>query len=152
MKQRLVRHFDMTAQPHQLLWLAGEPHLAPRYLNFLTDIRHLQAQVPMPAKPQGHNWRCFQVWVQYRNILKTEATVYLRVDPSLARVYLNHDGGLAQFDAAFQIDTGQVTLTCDYQAKVPLVSWLIAKVLDRALSRVAQAMDRYAATLSDVPT
>jgi hypothetical protein len=147
----LVRQFDITAQPHQLMWLASQPHLAPQYLNFLTDICQKEAKQHSKMECEKANWRRLKVWVQYRSILKAQGFVYLRIDPDCGTVCLEHDGHLVEFAATFRIRAGQVTLRCDYHPKLPFVSWLIAKALDRTLRQVAAAMDRYAATLSSSP-
>jgi hypothetical protein len=149
---KLVRQFDIQAHPHQFMWLASQPALAPHYLNFLTDIRQSEPKQHSQLAYEKSNWRRFKVCVQYRTVLKISDFVYLLVDQEHNKVFLDHDGGLAQFEAVFCVALRQVTLTCSYRAKVPLVSWLIAKVLDRALRQVASAMDRYAATLSVAPT
>lgn len=144
MARKLVRHFVIRAQPHQFLWLASQPHRAPHYLNFLTDIRPSEAKQCGKLDFEKFDWRQYKVWVQYRHLLKAQGFVRIHVDGDSSTVHLNHDGNLAQFEAAFCVEPGLVTMTCHYEAKIPLVSWLISKVLDRALDQIAAAMDSYA--------
>ena len=146
MARTLVRHFAIHAQPHQFLWLASQPQLAPHYLNFLTDIRQSEANQHSKLDYEKTQWGHYEVWVQYRNLLKAQGFVHVRVESDYNTVFLDHDGNLAQFEAAFVVEPGLVTMTCHYVAKIPLVSWLISKLLDRALAQFAAAMDRYAAS------
>lgn len=146
MPQTLVRHFVIHAQPHQFLWLASQPQHAPHYLDFLTYIRQSEEKHGLKFDYEKSDWRRYEVWVQYRHLLKAQGFVHVRVDSDSRTVFVDHDGNLAQFEAAFLVEPGLVTMTCHYKAKIPLVSWLISKVLDRMLGQVGAAMDRYAAS------
>jgi hypothetical protein len=136
MTHTLKRQFEIQAQPQQLLWLANHPDLAPRYLNFLTAIRHEEPKQTLELEYEKLNWRRFKVWIDYRGALKTHEFVNLRTDLEQGKVSLNHDGPLAQFEAVFHVIGGHVTLTCDYQTKLPFISWLVTTVLDRVLAQV----------------
>jgi hypothetical protein len=139
MTKSLQRTFATTAPEAALMSLAEQPLIAPRYLNFLSSI----CQNTEAPCPEGH--AAYDVAVSYRSILKAEALVYHGVDLNQNMVFLSHDGPLAAFDAVFAVKDGEVVLVCTYQARVPLISMLVNKLVDRALMQVAGAMDRYAA-------
>jgi hypothetical protein len=136
----LSRVFHISSMPSAILAVASQPLLGPQYLNFLTRIE------PLTRTATPGIWSPYQVWVQYRAILKTQGRVDHYVDAVNQRVSLRHNGPLVAFEAAFDISNCDVRLHCTYRAKVPFASWIIAKVLDRTLEQVASAMDRYAAT------
>jgi hypothetical protein len=139
MTKSLQHTFSISAPKAALMDLAGQPLIAPRYLNFLTSIcQNTHAQCP-----DGH--AAYDVGVNYRAILKAEGLVYHGVDRARHQAFLSHDGPLAAFKAVFAVTDGQVDLVCTYHAKVPLITLLIERLVDRALAQVASAMDRYAA-------
>jgi hypothetical protein len=144
MTKSLQRTFAITAPTAALMNVAEQPLIAPRYLNFLTSICR-NTEVPCP---EGH--AAYEVGVSYRAILKAEAIVYHGVDRNQNLAFLSHDGPLAAFDAVFALKDGEVVLVCTYHAKVPLISMLVNKLVDRALVQVAGAMDRYAASHDQV--
>jgi hypothetical protein len=142
----LTRCFAISSPKQRLFALACQPMLAPRYLNFLTGI------APLGETKEVGAWKRYHVDVSYRALLKTSGVVEHCSDEIAHSAHLRHDGTLACFDASFKIGEDHVDLTCTYQAKVPLVRWLIRFVLHRALGRVAHAMDRYAASSALSPT
>jgi hypothetical protein len=145
MAETLTRTFAITASPRQIIGVASTPLLAPAYLNFLTQIRAVE--VPSP----GGAGKLYDVWVHYRSLIKTQGRVEHHVDAPQQQVRLRHDGPIVMFDATFSVATHEVHLRCNYIAKVPLATWIISKVLDRALAQVATAMDRYAASFTVGP-
>jgi hypothetical protein len=126
--------------------VACQPLLAPAYLNFVTDI------VAVSHKSHPSEPRPYLVNVRYRHLLKAQGLVTHVSDTVGYTVTLSHDGPLAQFDATFHLKSDHVMLTCRYRAKSALMTWLVGKVLARALDQVAAAMDRYAAALPVLPT
>jgi hypothetical protein len=140
MVKSFTRIFPIKAAPSSLMELASLPLLGPHYLNFLQRIEKTDDQ------GSKHGWTSYKVWVVYKSILKTQGVVEHLAEGALQKVTLRHDGGIAMFVSTFQIEADEVQLTCTYDAKIPLVQWLVARVLDRALTQVASAMDRYAAT------
>ena len=146
MSKTLSCTFQITCDPEVLLDLASRPLLAPAYLNFLETIE------PGQGLTADSDWAPYTVRVAYRSILKTSGLVEHRVDKAARAAHLRHDGPLAQFEAIYRIIDHQVELNCAYTTKVPLVSWLVRTVLNRALVQIAAAMDRYAASRTAAPT
>jgi hypothetical protein len=144
--QSLSRTFPISSHPDALLRLAGQPLLAPAYLNFLDTI------APVTGRSESNGWNAFDVQVSYRSLLRASGRIEHLTEPHIGKSHLRHDGPLAQFEAVFTINHGRVDLTCTYEAKVAMINWLVARVLDRALQQVASAMDRYAAARSIGPT
>lgn len=144
--ERLERRLEVVSSPEALLYLANQPLLAPRYLNFVTDIVPLEREM---SDVVGHH---YDVGIRYRVVLATRGIVHHHYDGDKQTITLRHDGKLAQFVATFGVSQGAVTLVCDYQTKVPLVTWLVGRLLDRAIHQAASAMDRYAACLVTSPT
>lgn len=138
MMKHLTRTFPIASKPQDLLDLANQPLLATAYLNFLTKI--CSSICPSRSDP----WQSYDVWVQYRSIIKAHGVVEHCFEPSTQTIRLRHDGPFAQFEAAFVVHSNDVQLDCTYVAKLPLITWLIHKTLDRLLKQVAFAMDRYA--------
>ncbi len=147
MKRKLVRTFLINSEPKLLLRLAREPLLAPAYLNFLTAISRVDGDVNI-----SNGRERYLAHLTYRSLLQTSGVVEHWINTQNQHVYLSHDGPLAQFEARFSIAPGQVSLDCDYVVKTPLLAWLVASVLDRALTQVVTAMDRYAASWVIAPT
>jgi hypothetical protein len=144
--QSLTRTFPIASHPDALLRLAGQPLLAPAYLNFLDSI------VPVTDPSQSDGWNAYDVQISYRSLFRASGTIEHLTEPLKGKSHLRHDGPLARFEAVFSINHGRVDLTCKYEAKVAMINWLVARVLDRALQQVASAMDRYAAARSIGPT
>jgi hypothetical protein len=140
--QTFGRRFQTSASAQQLFALASQPLVAPAYLNFVTHVTD--------SGKRGI-WALYEVSLAYR-FLRTRGQVAHRCDEARTTIFLHHDGLLAQFDASFEIAEGHVDLTCNYVSKAAIITWLVGKVLDRALSQAASAMDRYAATLPVSPT
>ncbi len=159
MPDQLRREFVVQSSQRALFKLACRPSLAPEYLNFLTKIEPFPSPTSKGAASSASDLnggalglKAYQVWVNYRGLVRTTGIVRHGIAESASCAILHHDGPLVSFQATFQIDEGRVNLDCIYHAKVPFASWLIARVLDRALMQVSGAMDRYAATLSKLPT
>jgi hypothetical protein len=146
MVKTLNRTFPITVCPIALLNVASLPLLAPDYLNFLKRI-----SVSEPAY-RCQDWACYDVWVTYKSLLNATGVVEHRLDRATQTVFMRHDGPIAAFEAVFHVQAGLVELACTYSTKVPMISWLIGKSLDRLLSQVAFAMDRYAAFCEVSPT
>jgi hypothetical protein len=149
MEKSLRREFFIEASRDAFFAVAKEPLLGPCYLNFLTRIEPLE---DVCFEDDVHVWQRFQVWVNYRSVLKSQSIVAYRVDSLSKAIFLRHNGQLAAFEAQFDIKPGRVGLGCVYRAKTTLMSWLIASALDRALSQASRAMDRYAAAIDLAPT
>jgi ribosome-associated toxin RatA of RatAB toxin-antitoxin module len=149
MEQVLVRQFEIEASQAAFLAVASRPLLAPEYLNFLTKIETVTL---VPTTKETKAWEAFRVWVNYRGLLQTTAVISCRLDATAKTMFLRHDGPFATFEAQFQIGVGLVRLECAYKAKVRLITWLIATMLDRALNNISSAMDRYAAAFESPPT
>jgi hypothetical protein len=136
--RQLKRRFATRASAAQLFALVEQPLLAPAYLNFLAAI------APLDGGEENDGWVRFEVDVTYRTVLKTRGVVTLATDPVTKTARLRHKGTLAEFEATFTIASQHVDLACLYDAKAPLVRWLIKLSLDRLLVQIAAAMDRFA--------
>ena len=142
MVMTLRRTFPVQSAPSALFNLASLPLLAPKYLNFLARI------ALSGAEPRQAGWTCYDVVVTYRLWMTFCGVVHHHVDGDNQTVRVHHNGNVAAFDAVFQMHDGLVQLECVYRAKIPLVTSLVAVYLDRVLSQIALAMDRYAASVT----
>lgn len=144
--QTLKRKFLIQSPPDILFALASTPLLAPQYLNFLKSISAL------PNHKVSDMWGAYRGEVSYRGILNLSPMIEHCVDQTRQIAKLRHFGDLAEFEAEFEIRNGEVVLTCQYQTKTAWISWFVGKALDRVLTQVAGAMDRYACGMAREPS
>jgi hypothetical protein len=143
---QLVRRFPIASPPKSLLAVAQKPLLAPAYLNFLESIE---------ATDTGNlsdGWAAYKVRISYRSIFRAYEVIEHHVDYDTQTARLRHNSPLACFDATYVVGDQHVDLSCSYEAKLPVVAWLISIGLDRMLAQIVAAMDRYAASLAPSPT
>jgi hypothetical protein len=139
MRQRIARRFLTKAPQQSLFELAGQPLLGPHYLNFLVAIGPAT-----PANDATGEWTLYNAEIAYRGLLKAKGQVAHQTCHETMTAQLRHDGPLIGFEASFVIQQEHVDMTCDLDAKVPLIQWLVKVMLARALVQVAAAMDTYA--------
>jgi ribosome-associated toxin RatA of RatAB toxin-antitoxin module len=142
------RTLRVEATAEQMWLVAGKPELAPNYLNFVKSVELLRGDASGPHTIRVH--------VVYRNPIEGSVELEVTPDHQARTLTVVHAGGqFVDFQVVCRVTaadetSSDVTISCSYTAKLPLISWLVSMVLGKALRQIADAMASYARSLSGV--
>jgi hypothetical protein len=138
--------YPMRSDMRRLWFVANDPMLVPRYLNFVTQVEPLDS-------PIGDTVQRLRVSIVYKIIFRGSPTITYAPEPEHNRVTIAHAGeGLIDFTLAGVVGPNpdgsalgsQLTLTCDYKVHNQAFGWIAKRLLPHALRLVVGALDRFA--------